>query len=504
MGMSILVKVFFLGFMFFSLVSECDNLVNEERITEFFKKAMTNPKALTDSEKEELQKLGWDESEVDDIIGLEEVAGPEFNEAQKKTSPSIEEPEEPQEVPEISPLEIPSQDIVSEPIVATEEEILKVQEVSDVSISEETMPKPAQEVFPPETEIPEPLDPAQADPEVQQPLSVQKMPIEEKVADPEVVSTVDKVPEVAVKPIAEHAPMVEVAPVEKPKIEEDVELKDVMMIDTVDMEKGNWLYKRMWLEKFLNKYEKASLVAQRTIKLETEFYKKRNEVDKNLFDPFYISSGLQRGELKEIVTHMMDKFKKLREKEVTLNPEEKALLGILYSKEKTLEQLNLDVEAIRKLDTAIVDVLDVLRDQINKSIRYKEQALELFKQISRELDHKKAEAIFYKMDALWKNISNIEKYIQGRFAQHFDSMIASAEQHVTRIKAAMEELKVKGIDLKDQWKKLEQGAVEKESEETEHQEEVTEDVSEGLLGLVWKKLSSPIKVLWDWISSWWR
>lgn len=283
----------------------------------------------------------------------------------------------------------------------------------------------------------------------------------------------------------------------------------VQGLDTVSVREpeGNWLLKRIWWEKAQKKYEKIKKMVLEVSESRMLFFKKRNDLDRNLFDPFYREIDLGQGQLQEIIADLLDRLKEERQEEVTLGPEEKAFLTLLKEEGNKLKNLDADVNGIRRIDVAIDDDLTELNEQINRNLRYEDNAWHLFNAISSELSHKKARELYYKMDALWKNVKNIGNYLRGKFLMHFDSLIEDAKSHVARVKSVVEEFKEKGIDLKKQFKKLDEDEeldqeLDEEKQSEEDDDEYYEEV--GWLNYIWSGITWPFRMIWGWISSLWR
>jgi len=299
-------------------------------------------------------------------------------------------------------------------------------------------------------------------------------------------------------------------------------------LDTVSVKEpeGNWLLKRIWWEKAKKKYAKIKRFASKIADLQLGFVEKRNNINRDVFDPFYVEVGLEYGQLKEVVSSLVQNLKELREKEGSLDAEEKEFLSTLESESKTLEQLELDVKSIRKLNAAIDSDIRKLIEQINRSRRYEDDALKIFFDIAKVLSHKKARELYYQMDSLWKNIKSIDAYIRGKFLRHFDTVIENAKTQVERIKNVAAAFKDKGIDLKKQFAKYANGAPKPEKkalekkepalrpfdklrageqderkkdekpEEKKTDEEEIEEEPVGWLGSIWNAITWPFRKFW--------
>jgi len=282
-------------------------------------------------------------------------------------------------------------------------------------------------------------------------------------------------------------------------------------LDTISIKEpeGNWLMKRMWWDKGQKKYEKIKRTVSEIVEARMKFFKMRNEVDKNVFDPFYLDLGLKQGQLEAVVTDLLKELKKGMEKEEDLSSTEQKFLGRLKKEQTKLKQTKLDVDAIKKLDDAIDEDLMMLMEQINVSRRDEEEAWQKLKKISKEINHQKAREIYFEMDHLWSHVKNVYGYIKGKFTAHFNNIISNAKQQADRIKKAAADLKSAGIDLRQQYAKLERGVVPKpvkKKVEPVKKEVPKEEVQEepvGWFASIFNAITWPFRKLWGAVSSLW-
>jgi DNA-binding phage protein len=292
----------------------------------------------------------------------------------------------------------------------------------------------------------------------------------------------------------------------------DVEAIDVEKgkgFDTLGLEKpeGNWLIKRIWWEKAEVRYEKIKTLVDQIMDSRMIFFAQRNEVESKILDPFYIQISLTQGQLEEVISFLLDELKRQREAEKGLSPAERQLHETLTAEERTLQQLGLDIEAVRKLDIALDDALTKLMEQINLCRSYEKQAWNAFKDIAKVLDHNKARSLYYSMDTYLSNVKNINNYIQNAFTQHFNSLINTIKQSVDRIKNTMSSLKEKGIDLRQQVKTLEEqesALIKKEEPKSVQpvEQEPEEEEEQGWISWIWTSIVDFFTGIWDLIAFW--
>jgi len=278
------------------------------------------------------------------------------------------------------------------------------------------------------------------------------------------------------------------------EIPEQLEAEEPVGVDTVALEdaQGNWLFKRIWWERAEERYGKIRSQVNTVWESRINFFVKRNDLDRNVLDPFYLSIGVSQGELQVILNELNAFFEEQRELQGDLNEQERALYEILASEQDALKQLRLDVESIAKIDHAIDDALGVLMDQINRVRQFEKQAWENFKEIAHVLSDTKARELYYMMDGAGRNIKNISVYLEQPFMHHFTRLIDEVKKHVSRVQKEIQSLKEKGVDFKRQVDKVAQQE-EQERRAKEAQEEAEQE----------EMKAKPKKQTWfGWIVSW--
>jgi hypothetical protein len=278
----------------------------------------------------------------------------------------------------------------------------------------------------------------------------------------------------------------------------------IMGIDTVDISepKGNWLYKRIWWEKAERLYEKIKNMTDQIYEARMIFFSRRTELDRNVLDPFYLSVGLNQGELTQILTYYTLFIDKERAANKELESKERQFFDMLVLEKKNLEALNSSVQNVLKLDQAIDTALMKLMEQINLSRNYERQSWNNFKDINRELSDKKAREDYYKMDTSWKNVNNINSYIASQFTQYFDELVNKIVQETEGIKSQVKALREKGIDITEQGQQLaSQGALKFSSERPEEEaKEVQEEGSRSFWTTVAGYIKTPFAYVYGLVA----
>lgn len=261
--------------------------------------------------------------------------------------------------------------------------------------------------------------------------------------------------------------------------EEAPETEKPTGIDTVSLDnpQGNWLFKKIWWERAEERYEKIRILVDGVWESRTIFFVKRNELDRNVLDPFYLTVGIGQGELQTILSEMVDFFEKHREEQGDLNEQERMLYETIAPQEEALKQLMLDVESIANLDHSIDDALGTLMNQINRVRQFERDAWNNFKEIAHILNDTKARELYYMIEGAARNIKNISTYLERDFLNHFNTLVSEATKHVTRVQNQIDALKEQGINFKRQTELLEQQHDHAQQQDDSDSDDEDEDVA---------------------------
>jgi hypothetical protein len=295
-------------------------------------------------------------------------------------------------------------------------------------------------------------------PQEQPAPEVTPTPVDQPQAEQPTVQEVSAVPE---EPTQPEIVQPELPQEPQPELGPD----EIMGIDTVDLEspQGNWLYKRVWWEKAEKLYEKIRNTVNKIMEMRTGFFAKRADLDKTVLDPFYIKIGLSQGELQEVLSELIGRLGK--EKNGKQDEDMQEALEQAETDKQELERLQKDVELVVKQDSEVEDAIIMLVDQINKIRRFEQEAWQNFKAIARVLDDKKARELFYKVDNAWRNIQEMQNYIDQTYTSSFDQLVERIKEKIQKIDSTILSLKEKGVDLKQRILRQEQ--MEEEEEEAE-------------------------------------
>ncbi|MFZ5954137.1 MAG: hypothetical protein ACOYT8_03510 [Candidatus Dependentiae bacterium] len=279
---------------------------------------------------------------------------------------------------------------------------------------------------------------------------------------------------------------------------------DITEIDTMNLDepKGNWLFKRFWWEKAERTYEKIKNLVDKIIESRLSFFQQRTDIDRTLFDPFYLTVGFEQGELRALNEFFQNELQQERLMRGTLRGQERALLQKLLEEKQTIQNVQSDLELVRKIDMSIDDALSKLIERISEARNYERQAWDKLKAIGRELSDLRAHENYLAMDAFWKNVNNINNYISHDFTNYFEELIQKAQTEIDRVKTASQALREKGIDLKQTVQELKQIAESQSAPESTEQEEQEPTVEKkSWLEWIWNGISWPFSALYSWVGS---
>lgn len=251
---------------------------------------------------------------------------------------------------------------------------------------------------------------------------------------------------------------------------------DLLKIDTIDLSepKGNWLLKRRWWEKAQRTYEKIKQQVEAIFESRMFFYNQRADLDRNVFANFYQQVGVGEGELQVIVSELIARLE--QEDASKQSPEAKRYLSLLRAEKEKLISLQNKIDLVVEYDRSMNDALIKLREQINITRRYEQQAWNNFKQIAVELSDKRAHELFYVIKGLSKNIADISHWITKPYNDYFLKLLKALKQEIAHVKSMLQELKEKGIDVKqdiDEYLHEQSQKAEQEDQEIEEEEEQT-------------------------------
>jgi len=279
-------------------------------------------------------------------------------------------------------------------------------------------------------------------------------------------------------------------------------------IDTVDLEQpqGNWLFKRYWWERAEELYKKIRAAVEKINDSRMKFFARRTELDKTILNPFYTDVGLTQGELHHAIQSLMQQLVQEQEREGMLNETERELKQETEKEKERLEQLSRDIQAIGTLHEAADKVIERITEQKNRVSQYETETLNSMGEIGRIVNDTKASELYYRMDAHWRTVKEIQKYIDQDLNRYFEKLLANAREQTERIKTALQALKEQGVDLKMRIQEAQAQEIQKElvQEEEEKNKKVPKPEKTGWFATTSRLYQAVIDVaLWQFLQSIW-
>ncbi|MBY0353869.1 hypothetical protein K2W90_05910 [Candidatus Babeliales bacterium] len=239
--------------------------------------------------------------------------------------------------------------------------------------------------------------------------------------------------------------------------------------DSVGLQ-GNWLKKKDWL---IRAHEVNTQVRQLLLEIQgarKSFNEKYNVIDNEL-DTFYRSISTDQGKLNELFASLEKYLKKKKKQELAKFEETKgeervkerySLIKIQLLEEditrqkKQLKQLKLDMQSIEDLDKSITQRLKKVDDEIKNSIEIASQTRKMMEDLWTFIDHKKAEAHYYKIkNDIFERLNTIKNYLNTQLLQDFDKVSNAIRTQMQKTKNAIEELEKEGFIVKDRTSRIE-------------------------------------------------
>lgn len=362
-----------------------------------------------------------------------------------------------QSMPVVSVPSVPAAPVVpvpkQEPTVSEKQANAVAVPTANASVSQPLTPTPIQSSMPAKpVEVPPaaPLPPATT----QQPVSVTAPPVMSS-------SAVSPVPVQSMPPISASA--ASAVPVVAPVAQQGTVVKmhepepeESLGIDTLLEEEpqGNWLFKRIWWQHSEASYEKLRKLVDEIHDVRMRLLADRRTIEHEVLDPFYLNIGIGQGELQALIADLLGNKQRAIRPDQT--DQQRELMHSIEEDRVQLEQLQRDVNAIVTLEAQLDNAIDMLTQQVEQVRMYEQNAWQHFKDVSRVLNDKKAQELFYKIKGAAGNIRSILDYLKGSFSTTFNELIQKITQQVNNVKASLQALKEKGVILKGAAQQLEE------------------------------------------------
>ena len=278
------------------------------------------------------------------------------------------------------------------------------------------------------------------------------------------------------------------------QVDDGTQVNEQDLLDTVHAQAtgGNWVYKNYWWRKIEEVYSTVQEGMTAFEEIRRNYFEQFSQKEKES-DRFYQHVGLEQGPLEDIVNIALEVIDKEKKEQGYLNKKERALLDRVKDKQRKLEQLKADVKAIEELDDKIDEALETVMQQIDKASGYQREIFTIFKDVAKELSDKQARNQFYKTEALSKDITNIQDYLNNAFLTYYQKMLSSLNEHTQSIISQLSSLEQDGIVLKNEVEAFEKEDEAEEANALERKRSMQEKKQEEKAPTILQRITSVFK-----------
>lgn len=219
-------------------------------------------------------------------------------------------------------------------------------------------------------------------------------------------------------------------------------------LDTLEVDgSGNWLNKRIWYERSQKVFDEIRNLISALNNLRLQFANESNACGQKI-DLFFESVNFTKTDLDNKFTEILASLDTEKTIRGDLSEAERNLKTTVEQELPTIDQIGKDITAIGALDEQSDKTLIQSLKTIDECHDYETKAWNNYKEIAKELDDKKARTLYYQISNCKKNIEEKSKYLKNNLLSYLQNdVIAKIDSNISKINAAIETLKTKGIDL---------------------------------------------------------
>lgn len=219
-------------------------------------------------------------------------------------------------------------------------------------------------------------------------------------------------------------------------------------LETLDINaSGNWLEKRYWYQKAEKTYELTKSTVAEIIDMRAAFYSAAHGIGQQL-DTFYETVNFDKGQLDGYLQNALQDTDLLKADRGDLSPEERDIKSSIKADQKQLEMIGKTIKGIHDLDKSVEDVFAQALQIIDNARKYEIEAWESFKTIAYDLDDKKAEAEYLKIDGYYQNSQQTLSFLKTQLLDYLQqALIQKITASVSKVQQALEDLKKKDLDI---------------------------------------------------------
>lgn len=262
---------------------------------------------------------------------------------------------------------------------------------------------------------------------------------------------------------------------------------------------GNWYLKAQIFKKAEDLFNKLKKQLTTVTPLRKDFDTRWQELDKK-FDSFYQECGFQQGEIDARLKQIQEEIE--RAKKAGMPPQEQRdLLKKLDEKRVEVEKLKTEFLYIQKLDAASSRAVQTLGEEIEKALSYENKAWTALEKISDTLNDEAAEKLYRDIEALFRNIVALERYIKNDFSQFYTVLSSEIDKQMGVVRKKLSELRAVGVELNkkvlEEQAKME--ALKKEQERLQKEKaaaNAAKNAQHGWFSAIWLSIKKAFVSMW--------
>lgn len=245
----------------------------------------------------------------------------------------------------------------------------------------------------------------------------------------------------------DQAPQFVSQPINQPQ---DVSSDEIQRssLETLDINaSGNWLEKRYWYQKAEKTYELTKDTVAQILDMRAVFYNAAHGIGQQL-DVFYETVNFNKGQLDRFLQDALQNTELLQADRGDLSAQERDIKAVILADQKQLELMGKSIQGIHDLDASVENVFAQALQTIDNARKYEADSWESFKSIAYELDDKKAEAEYLKIDGYYQNAQQILGFLRNQLLDYLQqTVIQRITANISKVQQSLDDLKKKDLDI---------------------------------------------------------
>ena len=219
-------------------------------------------------------------------------------------------------------------------------------------------------------------------------------------------------------------------------------------LETLDINaSGNWLEKRYWYQKAEKTYELTKDTVAQIIDMRAAFYSAAHGIGQQL-DAFYETVNFNKGQIDRLLQDALQDTDLLKADRGDLSAEERTIKAGIIADQKQVEVIGKTIKGIHDLDASVEDVFAQALQIVENARKYETEAWDSFKIIAYELDDKKAEAEYLKIDGYYQNAQQTLGFLRNQLLTYLQqTLIQKITASVSKVQQSLDDLKKKDLDI---------------------------------------------------------